>query len=90
MSSSTPIFTALFWARAGTLSRTQDNNAAKAAFPYFIVSTLSFIVGAILAHCWERATAWRNLFSWWTKTRAGLLSGAMAATVRPVVNKESW
>ena len=44
MSSSTPIFTAPFWASAGTPSRTQDNNAAKAAFPYVIVSTPSFIV----------------------------------------------
>src|SRR5229473_952766 len=56
MSSSTPIFTALFWASAGTPSRQQDSTAAKAAFPYFIVSTRSSIVGAILAHCRERAT----------------------------------
>src|SRR5882762_10222642 len=45
MSSSTPIFTALFWACAAAPSRQHDNIAATAAFGYLIVSSQSNCCG---------------------------------------------
>ena len=57
MSSSTPIFTAPFWANAGTLSRTHANTAAAAAFTYRIISSQTSFFCQILA---QARAAWLN------------------------------
>src|SRR5688572_13273018 len=58
MSSSTPIFTALFWANAaGTLNRTQANAAATAAFTYRIISSQTSFFCQNLA---QVPAAWLN------------------------------
>src|SRR5688572_1892124 len=57
MSSSTPIFTALFWATAETLNRTHANAAAAAACTYRIISSRTWFFCQILA---QARAAWLN------------------------------
>src|SRR4026208_266980 len=55
MSSSTPIFTAPFWATAETLNRTHANTAATAACTYRIISSQTSFFCQILA---QARAAW--------------------------------
>src|SRR6185369_87262 len=57
MSSSTPIFTAPFWATAETLNRTHANAAATAACTYRIISSQTSFFCRILA---QARAAWLN------------------------------
>src|SRR5829696_4072119 len=57
MSSSTPIFTAPFWATAETLNRTHANAAAAAACTYRIISSRTWFFCQILA---QARVAWFN------------------------------